>query len=287
MDSAPIDTVVDKIADDGVVRPFAIIRARFAHIEHDLLALIPDLIAALIFLTAVLLCTRLAVRLVHSAAVRRGRPDLGNILAVVLRWFIYSVALIIAAAMVFPGLNAATVFSTLSFASLAIGFAFKDILQNLLSGILILIQRPYRIGDMIRVKEFEGFVEAIESRVTTIKTLDGRKLLIPNSDVYTAPVTVYSAYDTRRDDFSFYAYYDRAPQEAADALSAALRDVEGVAAEPELVVAVSALTAESMQLTARWWAKSVGLERAATRARVIDAVYRAAADAGIRLFTPV
>ena len=69
---------------------------------------------------------------------------------------IYILAGLIATAIMFPSIGASSVFSTLGIGSVAIGFAFKDILQNLLSGLLILFHQPYRIGDVIRIKELEG-----------------------------------------------------------------------------------------------------------------------------------
>ncbi|MBR7552348.1 mechanosensitive ion channel, partial [Mycobacterium tuberculosis] len=77
--------------------------------------------------------------------------------------------------------------------SVAIGFAFKDIFQNLLSGILLLLSEPFRIGDQIISGNFEGTVEDIQIRATTIRTYDGRKVVIPNSQLYTSPMTVNTA----------------------------------------------------------------------------------------------
>lgn len=96
-------------------------------------------------------------------------------------------AVLIASVIIFPSVKPSTVISSLGIGSVAIGFAFKDILQNLLAGILLLINRPYRRGDQIVVKDYEGTVEHIQSRATLIKTYDGRRVIIPNSDVYTSP----------------------------------------------------------------------------------------------------
>jgi small conductance mechanosensitive channel len=78
------------------------------------------------------------------------------------------------------------------------GFAFKDILQNWLAGLPILLGRPFSIGDQIVVDGFEGTVERIDTRSTDIRTYDGRWVLIPNSEVYTGAVVVNTAFDKRR-----------------------------------------------------------------------------------------
>ena len=110
-------------------------------------------------------------------------------------------AALVACVIVFPSVNPADALATLGIGSVAVGFAFKDILQNLFAGVLLLLRRPFRRGDQIVVKDYEGTVEHIESRATHIKTYDGRRVIIPNSDIYTSPVTVNTAFPIRRDQF--------------------------------------------------------------------------------------
>jgi small-conductance mechanosensitive channel len=83
----------------------------------------------------------------------------------------------------------AKLFSALGVGGIAIGFAFKDILQNFLAGILLLIRHPFRAGDEIISGSFTGLVESIETRTTFIRTYDGRQIIVPNSVIYTEPVT--------------------------------------------------------------------------------------------------
>ena len=106
----------------------------------------------------------------------------------------FMIAMVIAV----PGFTPAKLIGALGIGSVAIGFAFKDIFQNLLSGILLLISEPFRIGDQIVSGEYEGTVEDIKIRATTIKTYDGRQVVIPNSDLYTSALTVNTAYKQRR-----------------------------------------------------------------------------------------
>ena len=91
------------------------------------------------------------------------------------------VALVIAV----PGFSAGELIGALGIGSVAIGFAFKDIFQNLLSGILLLINEPFKVGDQIITGDYEGTVERIEIRATHIKTYDSRRVVIPNSQLYT------------------------------------------------------------------------------------------------------
>ena len=106
--------------------------------------------------------------------------------------------LLVAMVIAIPGFTVGQLFSILGIGSVAIGFAFRDILQNFLAGILILLNQPFRIGDQIIMKDLEGTVEEIQTRATFLKTYDGRRVVVPNSDLFTNTVTVNTAFETRR-----------------------------------------------------------------------------------------
>jgi small-conductance mechanosensitive channel len=108
------------------------------------------------------------------------------------------VGVLIAITAAFPSFTPANLVSTLGVGGVAIGFAFKDIFQNLLAGLLILVTRPFRVGDQIRHKDYEGSVEDIQTRATYLKTYDGRRVIIPNGELYTNWVIVNTAFPQRR-----------------------------------------------------------------------------------------
>lgn len=91
-----------------------------------------------------------------------------------------------------PGFTPGQLISTLGIGSVAVGFAFKDILQNLLSGILLLVNEPFRIGDNITSNGFTGVVEDVQIRATTLRAEDGSRIVIPNAQLFTAPITVHT-----------------------------------------------------------------------------------------------
>ena len=111
---------------------------------------------------------------------------------------IFFIGFMIAMVVAIPGFTPAKLIGALGIGSVAIGFAFKDIFQNLLSGILLLLSEPFRIGDQIVSGDYEGTVEDIKIRATMIRTYDGRQVVIPNSDLYTSALTVNTAYQQRR-----------------------------------------------------------------------------------------
>jgi small-conductance mechanosensitive channel len=188
--------------------------------------------------------------------------------------------LLVVATIIFPSVKPADVLATLGIGSVAIGFAFKDILQNWLSGLLILYRQPFRSGDQIRSGEFEGTVERIEARATLIKTYDGQRVVIPNSDIYTRAVTVRTAFPMRRSEYDVGIGYGDDIEEACRVILEALRQIDGVASEPEPEAFAWALDASSVNIKVRWWSESHRLNVVHVQGRVLTAIKRALSDAG-------
>ena len=143
----------------------------------------------------------------------------------------------------------------LGISGVAIGFAFRDILQNFLAGILILLTEPFQIDDQIVFKDFEGTVENIETRATTIRTYDGRRIVIPNSELFTNSVTVNTAFDTRRIEYDVGIGYGDDVEEAKRLMLAAIHSVDEVLTDPAPDVLVLELAQSSVNIRARWWIK--------------------------------
>jgi len=89
------------------------------------------------------------------------------------------------------GIDVSAIVASLGLTGFAVGFALKDSISNLLSGVLILIHRPFNVGDTIKVKTFGGLVSAIDLRYTRLER-DGEKILVPNSLLFTNPISIQS-----------------------------------------------------------------------------------------------
>ena len=157
-------------------------------------ALLPKLAIALVLLGVFYLLGRVMEFAVSRVFGRKGRENLGEILGGLVKAGILLSGFLIAATVVLPSVKPVDILGGLGLGSVAIGFAFKDILQNWLSGLLILIRQPFEIGDWIEVDGALGTVERIETRATMIKTFDGKLIVVPNSDIYTDKVTVWTHY---------------------------------------------------------------------------------------------
>jgi len=96
------------------------------------------------------------------------------------------------------GLNINVLLTFTGLASLALGLAFQDLLKNILAGIFLLIERPFRIGDWITAGDLSGSVQTIQLRTTALRTKDGRLAILPNSTAFNNPVVNSTAFDMRQ-----------------------------------------------------------------------------------------
>jgi small-conductance mechanosensitive channel len=168
----------------------------------------------------------------------------------------------------------------------AIGFAFRDILQNFLAGILLLLTEPFQLDDQIVVGDLEGTVEDIETRATTIQTYDGRRVVIPNADLFTQSVTVNTAFDVRRSEYNVGIGYGDDIGQAMILMLEAIKGIDGVSEEPAPDVLVVELGDFSVNIRARWWTDSRRANVLAVQSKVIAAMKGALLENGIDLPFP-
>lgn len=162
----------------------------------------------------------------------------------------------VAAVVIFPTFKPGDLVAGLGITSVAIGFAFKDILQNFFAGILLLWRRPFVVGDQIRTKDYEGTVEEINIRSTRLKTYDGERAVLPNGDVYTNAILVLTAYGKRRVRFTVGVGYPDSVEEARATIMRVLEETEGVEDDPGPWVYVSELAPSSVNFTVYFWTGS-------------------------------
>lgn len=163
------------------------------------------------------------------------------------------IGFMIAMVVAVPGFTPAKLIGALGIGSVAIGFAFKDIFQNLLSGILLLLSEPFRIGDQIVSGDYEGTVEDIKIRATTIKTYDGRQVVIPNSDLYTSALTVNTAYKQRRLQLAVGIGYADDIAEAKSEIMQALDRADSVSKQASPTIIAVNLGDSTIDLVVRWF----------------------------------
>jgi small conductance mechanosensitive channel len=155
------------------------------------ISLTPNLILALAIFGVFLIAARMGKKLIRRVSKRRGgHPSLGLLLGQLTQTTIVVLGFLIAFSVVAPSFHAGDLIKMLGVGSVAIGFAFQNILQNFLAGVLLLLQEPFQMGDWISVNGMEGNVEDIQARATVITTANGNQVVIPNALLFTSPVAV-------------------------------------------------------------------------------------------------
>jgi small-conductance mechanosensitive channel len=160
-------------------------------IINFVISLLPNIILAVVIFIVFLIVASAAKSIVRRITQRRGRrQSLGLLLGQIAYIAITVFGFLVAISAVAPSFHASDLISILGIGSVAIGFAFQNILQNFLAGILLLLQEPFELGDWIAVTGLEGKVDDIQTRATIITTTDGKRVVIPNAVLFTNPVVV-------------------------------------------------------------------------------------------------
>ena len=213
--------------------------------------LVERLVGPVVIFFIVFAAGRLLRRVVNRAVVRaHGDPQLRalvrNVGAAVI-WFFA-----ILSGLVTAGVNPAFLLTFGGLASLAIGLAFQDVLRNILAGIWLLVERPFRIGDTVTVGDSAGVVQTITLRTTAMRTGDGRLSILPNLTVFNGVIVNSSAYGQRRFTVSLRLSRDHDLEAAMRAARRELEATPDVAREPEPAV-VPQLDGEGLLLHCSYW----------------------------------
>ena len=141
-------------------------------------------------------------------------------------------------------------------AGLAVGMALSGTLQNFAGGVLILVLKPFKVGDFIETQGYTGKVRSIQIFNTIINTGDNKRIILPNGPVATGALTNYSAEDKRRVDFTFGIGYDDDLDKAKELLQSMVDADDRIDRDPEPLVVLHALADSSVNIIVRVWADS-------------------------------
>ncbi len=255
---------------------------------NDFIVLLPNMILALIVFAIFFFVGRSIKRAVRQLTRNhRQSRNLGLVLGRLAQGINVLVGLFIALSIVIPTFRAGDLVQLLGISGVAIGFAFRDILQNFLAGILILLTEPFQIDDQIVFKNFEGTVETIETRATTIRTYDGRRIVIPNAELFTNSVMVNTAFDKRRMEYDVGIGYGDDIDRAKQLMMEAMHSVDEVLNDPAPDVLLMELAGSSVNIRARWWiAPPRRLDDLSSRDKVLSAIKKKLTANGIDLPFP-
>ncbi|QXD14366.1 mechanosensitive ion channel [Rhodocaloribacter litoris] len=224
---------------------------------------------------------------VHRGAARsldrtRLDPTLARFFANAARWLVLIFAVL--ASLELFGVQTTSFIAVLGAAGLAVGLAFQGTLSNFAAGVLLLIFRPFRVGDAVRIAGQTGKVEEIDLFMTKLDTFDNRRLMIPNSKITGDVIETITFHPIRRADVAVGTEYAADLDRVRSVLERAAASVEGALDDPPPQVVLTGLGASSIDWEVRLWAPTSDF--LAVRQAALRAVKQALDEAGIGIPFP-
>lgn len=259
--------------------PAAILTQKLQSMGRSVVEHLPVTALALVaFLFCMLLARvarRMFVRLAQKANTRIALIRLGSNLIGILGWVLAGGVVL---TILFPSVTPGQVIGGLGMTSVAIGFAFKDVFENFLAGVMILIRSKLRIGDIISCEGIRGVVEDISVRETHVRCLNGELAVLPNSFLFKNPLHIETERTSVRQELCIGVDYDTDLAKATKTLLGALDACSTVAKSPAPQVQVYEFGGSSIDFRLSWWTQSsAGARRASVHE--VSLAAKAALDA--------
>ena len=222
-------------------------------------------------------------KLMKRAKVRRALITLATNLIAIASWII---GVAIAVIIIFPSVTPAQFIAGLGLGSVAIGFAFKDVFENFLAGVIILAREKMQIGDVIECEGVYGRIENIWIRETHVRRVDGELVIVPNAFLFQNPLRIQTDAPNIRQELVVGVDYDTDLPTARDTLKGALADCKNVIKDKEMAVQCIAFGGSSIDFQMMWWCDSQPAAQRAAFDEVAFAVKAALDKAGITIPFP-
>ncbi|KZX95689.1 mechanosensitive ion channel protein MscS [Sulfitobacter sp. HI0040] len=251
-------------------------------------AVLPQIVLSLLFVLFVWLVVKVVnwtvPRTLRRARMRRALIDVIMMLLTVSIWLF---GILIAVTIAFPTITPGKALTALGVGGVAIGFAFKDVFENFLAGVLLLIREPFSIEDFIDCEDIEGQVEEITIRDTHVRQTDGQLVVAPNAMFFKNPVTIRTARDVRRTTIICGIAYGEDVDAAREVIAQAVRGVDAVRDDVrDVEIFAQEFADSSINFEVTWWTGSRPIDIRSSRDKVVAAVKRALDDAGIEIPFP-
>lgn len=237
--------------------PLNVIMTSFKDSFRAALDNVPNILMAIAVLFLTLIAARIlrfiVTRVMKRTHTRNALVELARNLIGIASWIL---GIAIAATVLFPSITPAEIIAGLGLGSVAIGFAFKDVFENFLAGIIILAREKMRIGDVIECESVFGRIENIQIRETHIRDMDGELIIVPNAYLFQNPVDIQTDADLKRQDLVVGVDYDADLPTVRDVLTSALETCETVDTSKETEVACINFGGSSIDFKLLWWTDS-------------------------------
>ncbi len=263
------------------------INETLSQLLQNAILFLPRLVAGLVIFLVGLYLAGLARKAARAYSQRR---NLDHELAVLFGRLAYWAVVILATVLALEQVNFNVVafVAGLGIVGFTVGFALQDIAKNLVAGMLLLLQQPFNIGELIEVKGYSGRVEDISLRATELRTFDGLLVYIPNADVYTSPLTNLSRVPKRRLELQVGVAYGTDLDAATEIALAAVADVPGVVLDdPRPQVVFKTFGDSAIVLSLYYWFDTAATGYFDVQDRGVKAIAQAFRTAGIEIPFPI
>ena len=249
--------------------------------------LLPNFVIAIIVLIITAIVARVLVgvakKLTSRAHIREDLRQLAQTLTKVVVWI---VGFLLVMTIVVPGFTFGGAVAGLGVGAVAIGFAFQDIFENFLAGVLIMLRDKMQLGDYIEANGIDGTVEKITLRETHIRQFSGELTILPNSTIFKNPVKIYSDKPFRRFQLMVGVSYDTDLKKARKTIEDAVKAVPGIDEERGSDVYLREFGGSSIDLLVRWWVDTKQNNLLEVQSSVVNAIKDALDEAEIEIPFP-
>ena len=248
---------------------------------------LPNVLVALVVLFLTLALSWIAQKAYWRVVrKRRLRQSLKELFGKIVSISVWAIGLLGASVVVFPSVKPESILAGLGLSSIAIGFAFKDVVENFFAGFLILIREPLEMGDFVKCGDVEGKVESITIRDTLIRQTDGQRVIVPNGMLFKNPVWIRTDQEERRVSITCGVAYDVDVAEARSVIQKAVDGLDSVVSSRDVQVYASEFGSSSVDFEVTWWTGSKPGEIRRSKDEVISAIKAALDKAGIEIPFP-
>ncbi len=250
-------------------------------------ASLPRVAIGLVVLALFWLAGKGVKRALRPRLVDHQGTSVGQVIASIVNGLVVGLGVLVFLAVAFPAVDVATLLGAGGVAALAAGFAFQDLLENAMSGILLLLRQPFQEGDVIEVEGAVGVVQAITIRETRICRFDRQVMVVPNAQVYKNAIRIQTENPAIRSSVIVGVGYEEDLQHAEDLALDALASVDGVLDDPAPEAFYTDLGGSSINLDLRYFHAPQQHELRRVQGEVVKAIKQAYDNEGIDIPFPI
>lgn len=236
-------------------------------------ALIPSFVIALIILSITWALSN-STQSISGRVLQNTRvgANLRGLIETAINMSIWFLGIMLALTVLLPGLTPSSLVAGLGVTTVAVGFAFKDIFENFLAGVIIMLRNKMRIGDTISCNGIQGKIEHISLRETHIRRSGDELVIVPNSMLFKNPVEVFTNRQFRRHQLVVAVDMDTRLDPLSAKLTDLIRTIDGVAENKDVKVLATEVADGAITLTITWWTPARGADNPEIRDGIIRAI---------------